>query len=435
MSKQHKSKSIPSKQKLPSHTLHYKILPHKLSFIKYHSNYDYPNDFKVEPYLVKNPKWCHLDLRLGQGDAIKEYARLGKARSLRLRSLHLSSYHLDSQAIADLINPYLGELDCLNRASRTLKKLSLSITLNSNADPEEVENVAENRLYEFKNPDKFIKDAYSRLKKFVKDQKYLDEFGLYTGSYGDSEWASQMLTYNEKTLKILTLENLYVKDLFKIRSFPKLEVLRFEHILFDQTEEFFDYSLVIDSLEDILSLPSLKTLVFSQYQRYSLKSYYEDDDEECDVEKTPMIESDSEFAGIKQLPMEFWELLRKKLDKHKDKKLKVIYHKQDEYDEKEAGKKNDNEDDEMEEESEENEEKENKSNNKNKKVQHKRFKKKKNESIINKKMDAFKKTFSRLVPGQTFEYEVRIPSFKDQALAGVRLTMPRSLVENKIFLS
>ena len=135
-----------------------------------------------------------------------------------------------------------GELDNLIRAGHNLKKLSLSVRHD----------------YPFLQKHGKI-DACSRLKKFVKKQRYLEEFGLYMGSCGDSKWMASLLKYVEKSVKVLTIENISVNNIFSIYKFPKLEILRFEYILFYDSEISFDLSVLIASLKEILSIPSLRT--------------------------------------------------------------------------------------------------------------------------------------------------------------------------------
>jgi len=288
-------------------SLNRKIRPLKHKFFTFLSAYDYGEDYYplVNKILIKNPKWCNLSLKLGHTGEYLKLQRLHRAKSLRLRSIHLESYQLDSQACGDSINRYFGELDALTRAGQTLKKLSLSV------------------IYSHHQPTYFLvrehkPDTYHHLKKFVKKQKHLDEFGLYMGRRGNSKWMCNLLKYVEKTVKTLTIQNMAIERIFKKYKFPKLETLRFEYIQFHATEDTFDFSLLRKSLHDFLALPSLKTLVFSQYQRYGL-SFLDPWDEEAEPFPKEQVE----------LLSEFWEELRAELDKNKDKPLKIKYHKKD----------------------------------------------------------------------------------------------------------
>lgn len=155
----------------------------------------------------------------------------------------------------DSINRYFGELGAFGRSGNILKKLSLSV------------------IHSYEQPTHFLvkerkPETYYHLKKFVKKQKYLDEFGIYMGKQGNSKWMSDLLRYMEKTVKTLTIENLSIENIFKKDEFPKLEALRFEYMQFYTSEDFFDFSILGRSLHNILALASWEALVFSQYQRY-----------------------------------------------------------------------------------------------------------------------------------------------------------------------
>ncbi len=128
---------------------------------------------------------------------------------------------------------------------------------------------------------------------------------------------SELLVYIQKTVKTLTIENLSIENIFKKYEFPKLEALRFEYMQFYKSEDFFDFSILRRSVHNILALPSLKTLVFSQYQRYPF--HYVD----------PFNEEAQRPRERLELVSEFWEEFRKELDKVKDKPLKIKYHKMD----------------------------------------------------------------------------------------------------------
>jgi len=219
-----------------------KIRPLKHKFFTFRSFYDYGETYDplITKIFVKNPKWCNLSLKLGRTGEYLKLQRLHRAKSLRLRSIHLESYALDSQACGNSINRYFGELDAFARAGHTLKKLSLSVVC-SHYRP---------RDYLFEEGDKpaiyysLSKPlAYHHLKKFVKKQKHLDEFGVYMGRQGDSKWMSNLLTYVEKTVKTLTIENLAIDHIFKRYEFPKLETLRFEYMKFYGSEEALTFRL------------------------------------------------------------------------------------------------------------------------------------------------------------------------------------------------
>lgn len=283
------------------------------------------------------PKWCHLNLELGHTGECEKYNQLRRAKSLRLLSLHLESYSLDSQGCGDQVNPYFGELDHLTRAGHNLRKLSLSVR------------------HDHSFLQKYGKrDPCARLEKFVKNQKHLEEFGIYIGSCGNSKWMANLLKYVEKSVKVLTIENISVNDIFSIYTFPKLEVFRFEYILFYDSEMSFDLSVLMSSLKEVLSIPSLKTLSFVQYQRYGFRSYGRNNKEDK--------EAKTDFTKIKEIPFEFWKMLREELDKNKGKALKIIYHKMD-------------------------------------------------DSDISAKISKFRETFSELPPGQVFEYQVEDINF------------------------
>jgi len=288
-------------------TITRKIQPLKHKFFTFLSDYDYGETYDplITKIFVKNPKWCNLSLKLGHTGEYLKLSRLRRVKSLRLRSVHLESYQLDSQACGDSINRYFGELDAFTRSGQTLKKLSLSVKYS--------EEQPEYFLVTERKP-----ETYDHLEKFVKKQKHLDEFGLYMGRQGDSHWMSDLLLYMEKTVKTLTIENMMIENIFKRYEFPKLETLRFEYIQFFRSEDFFDFSILRKSLQDILALPSLKTLVFSQYQRYPLH-YVE-----------PGFEFDPPRPKERlELVPKFWEVLRTELDKYKNKPLKIKYHKMD----------------------------------------------------------------------------------------------------------
>ena len=303
-----KQRKIPTSENTTFQTtFNRKILPLKHKFITFQSYYDYRANYppQLAQIRIKNPKWCHLSLKLGHTGEYLKLLRLRQAKSLRLRSVHLESYALDSQGCGDRVNRYFGELDLVTRAGHTLKKLSLSV----------VHSHVQAHFFGLrtKKPDVFF-----QLKKFVKKQKYLDEFGIYMGKQGDSEWMSGLLRYVEKTIKNLTIENLAIDNIFKKIEFPKLETLRFEYMQFYSSEDTFDFSFLKRSLEDILTLSSLKALVFSQYQRYEFMY-------------SGSFDEDAPSRPLEQLELipEFWEDLREKLDKYKDKPLKIKYHRKD----------------------------------------------------------------------------------------------------------
>lgn len=285
--------------------IHRKIKPLKNKFITFQSFYDYgdKHELLVTEILIKNPKWCNLSLRLGHRAEYLKLWRARRAKSLRLRSVNLHSYALDSQACGDSINRYFGELDAFTRAGHTLKKLSLSV-IHCREQPTH---------YLFT---KLKPETYHHLKKFVKKQKHLDEFGIYMGRQGDSKWMANLLKYIEKTIKTLTIENMTIENIFKKYEFPKLETMRFEYMQFYLSEGVFDLSLLRRSLKEILALPFLKTLVFSQYQRYWFETKDSDEDAPRPIEQL-------------ELGTEFWEELRAELDKNKEKPLKIKYHKKD----------------------------------------------------------------------------------------------------------
>ncbi len=326
-----KIKQAPSDPTFPPvSSFNKKILPIKRKFITFRSDYDYGCDYEgqILAILLENPKWYHLSLKLGHIGEYKEFPSLRRAKSLRLRSLHLSSAVLDSQFCGDNLNRYYGELDPFTRAGHTLKKLSLSVAYDLEA-PENIENPKT--------------DVFFRLKKFVKKQKHLDEFGIYMGQCGTSKWMSDLLVYMEKRVKTLTIENLAVDGIFKRYEFPKLETLRFEYHLIHGADDSYDFSLLKKALPGIFALPKLKSLVFSQFHRYDFESYFAEDrdlDLDCVV-----------------LPSEFWEVFRAELDKHQEKPLKILYHKGE-------------------------------------------------DSKVEEKLENFKRIFSKLPPDQTFEYDV-----------------------------
>jgi len=97
------------------------------------------------------------------------------------------------------------------------------------------------------------------------------------------------------------------------------------------------------ALPDILAIPSLQNLVFSHYHRYEYESYFS--------------EGRDRDLGLVELISGFWEVFRTELDKHKDKPLKIKYHK-------------------------------------------------KEDSKVEEKLESFKRIFAGLPPGQTFEYDV-----------------------------
>jgi len=251
--------------------------------------------------------------------------------------VHLESYSLDSQGCGDRINPYFGELNVLTRAGQTLKKLSLSVTHD----------------HDFMT--RYVKpEAGHDLKKFVKKQKHLDEFGLYMGERGNSKWMAKLLAYMEKTVKVLSIENLTIEDLFKKYEFPKLETLRFEYMWFYGSEELFDFTVMRRSLDDIMALPSLKALTFSQYQRYEFETDIDAERREMSKRLREMVakmnaegqnitfvgddgeDDEEEIEGKPREKLEllgdFWEEFRRKLDQNKEKELKVKYHKKDDSD-------------------------------------------------------------------------------------------------------
>ncbi len=312
-----------------------KILPLKHKFFKFQSDIGYEDVYEPQilEIIIKNPKWCHLYLKPGNTDGYEEYRKLRRAKSFRLRSLYLDSFSSENSSnTEDWINRYFGELDAFLRTGQTLKKLSLSVIHDESIPFRAEENKPE---------------AYIQLKKFVKKQKYLDELGIYLGSCGYSEWMSDLLKYQVKAIKTLTIQNLAVEEIFQKYDFPKLESLRFEYLLYKENEERFDFALLSRSLQDIFALPSLKTLIFSQYMRYPMDSYkyYREDFEEDNNGKS--LEFDYEF----------WEDLKFYLAHSKEKPLKIKYHRK--------------EDDEIEE-----------------------------------KVKMFKKLFGKMPPGQTFEYEI-----------------------------
>jgi hypothetical protein len=274
--------------------------------------------------------------------------------------VHLESFYIDSEE-GDRINEYSGELDVFARAGHTLKKLSLSVTHQDNLD------------------------ALYRLKKFVKKQKHLDELGLYLGEQGKAAKIYNLLIYIGKSVKTLTMGNLVFDSVFDNFQFPKLETLRFEYVQFLEYENTFDFNILIECLDDILTLPSLKALTFSQYQRYGLytpdyesnenesgSEDEEEDEEEDENEEEADKEDEAEEAEEEEeedkdeeegpyfrseIPLEFWEKLKAKLDEDKDKPLKIKYHKKD-------------------------------------------------DKEIEKKVEHFKRIFGELPPSQTFEYEI-----------------------------
>jgi len=222
-------------------------------------------------------------------------------------------------------------------------------------------------------------EACRELKRFVKKQKYLDEFGLYMGERGNSKWMASLLVYMEKTVKVLSIENLVIEDIFKRFEFPKLETLRFEYMWFYGSEELFDFTVTRRALDDILALPSLKALTFSQYQRYEFETDIDAERREMSRRLRELVASmkaqgqnitfvgdngeddEEEIPGKPREKMElladFWEELRRKLDQNQEKPLKIKYHKKD-------------------------------------------------DSDIEKKAERFKRIFGGLPKGQTFEYEV-----------------------------
>jgi len=308
MSKQIKTRTpnvFTSPLLLPS--LNRKIQPLKHKSVTFQSNYDYRANYPplLAQIRIKNPKWCHLSLKLGHTGEYLKLLRLRQASSLRLRSVHLESYSLDSQGCGDRINRYFGEFDLLAKAGHNLKKLSLSV----------VHSHTQAHFFGLKTKKP---NVFFHLKKFVKKQKHLDEFGVYMGRQGDSKWMSNLLVYVEKTVKILTIENLAIDHIFKRHEFPKLETLRFEHMQFYLIEDTFDFSFLRRSLRDILALPLLNTLVFSQYQRYEFMI-----NDSFDEEALPRPMEQLELVS------DFWEELRTRLDEDKDKPLKIKYHRKD----------------------------------------------------------------------------------------------------------
>jgi len=190
-----------------------------------------------------------------------------------------------------------------------------------------------------------------RLKRFVREQKNLDEFGMYMGAQRRTEWMDNILKYVEKTVKTLTIENMLVENIFKKYKFTKLETLRFEYMLFRGYEESLEFSILERSLKDILSLPSLKALVFSQYQRRRLKEYQNQEEKtvifshyrpynivEDRQQEEKFKNLDKESEQISPEPNEkleiligFWGRLKAELENHKDKPLRIKYHKKDDY--------------------------------------------------------------------------------------------------------